>query len=268
VETVKIRVDGLTKRFTHKGGRLVTALDHVSFSVNEGTFWVIVGPSGCGKTTLLRILAGLEEPDGGTAEIPVRRPGRPVSSMVFQEHSVLPWMTVAQNIAYGLRLRHRPRRAQQEAAEHYARMVGLTRFLHAYPHQLSGGMKQRVSIARALAQDPEVLLMDEPFAALDEQNKLLLQQELMRIWEADRKTVLYITHSIDEAISLGDQVMVMTAQPGRIKEIIRIDAPRPRHLTELRASEAYGRLYRRIYEALRDEVLEAKRREGLDLTVT
>jgi NitT/TauT family transport system ATP-binding protein len=261
----KIVVRGLTREFAARGGKVVTALDEVSFSVAEGTFLVIVGPSGCGKTTLLRILAGLELPTRGTVLARAARPDRPLNSMVFQEHSVLPWMTVAQNIAYGLRLRGRPRAEQRAAAERYARMVGLSRFLNAYPHQLSGGMKQRVSIARALANDPEILLMDEPFAALDEQNKLLLQQELVRIWEADRKTVIYITHSIDEAINLGDRVMIMTAQPGRIKELIDVDIPRPRDLTGLRAHPSFAPLYRRIYEALKDEVLEAKRREGLEV---
>lgn len=261
----KIRIDQLCKEFPGRNGQVVTALRDISFSVPEGTFLVIVGPSGCGKTTLLRIIAGLEEQTGGTVEVRRTAKGRPLNSMVFQDKSVLPWMTVRDNVAYGLRLRGVPRTERNAVADRYIAMVGLSKFADAYPHQLSGGMKQRVSIARAFANDPEILLMDEPFSALDEQNKILLQQELLRIWEGTNRTVIYITHSIDEALNLGDQVMIMTAHPGRIKAVVDIDLPRPRDITTIRNHPRFAELFYQIWGALRDEVHKAKREEGLEI---
>lgn len=263
----KIIVQDLVKIFRVKG-KAITALAGVSFTVQEGAFLVIVGPSGCGKTTLLRILAGLDYPSQGTVEVYHADRSRPLNAMVFQEQSVLPWMTVRDNVAYGLRLRGIPREERYRIADYYIRMVGLSKFTHAYPHQLSGGMKQRVSVARAFANDPEILLMDEPFAALDEQNKLLLQEELLRIWEGSGKTVVYITHSIDEAINLGDKVMVMTAHPGRIKCVIDIDIPRPRKLETIRNHPRFNALYQHIWNELRSEVLQAKKEEGLEVAVS
>lgn len=261
----KIAIENLSKQFYTRGGGVVDALTDVSLTVPEGTFLVIVGPSGCGKTTLLRILAGLEEKTSGRLLLNQTNPNLPLNSMVFQEQSVLPWMTVKHNIAYGLQLRGVDRKTRNEIAMHYCNMVGLNKFVDAYPHQLSGGMKQRVSIARAFANDPEILLMDEPFAALDEQNKVLLQQELLRIWEANRKTVVYITHSIDEAVNLGDRVLVMTARPGRIKDIIDVGIPRPRDVAGIRSNPAFNDLFYRIWSALKDEVLRAKAAEGLQV---
>jgi ABC-type nitrate/sulfonate/bicarbonate transport system, ATPase component len=168
---------------------------------------------------------------------------------------------VRENVGYGLRLRGVGKRERQIIADRYIRMIGLTRFADAYPHQLSGGMKQRVSVARAFANDPEILLMDEPFGALDEQNRLLLQQELLRIWEDSRKTTVFITHSIDEALCLGDRVMVMTAHPGRIKDIIAIDLPRPRDIAAIRTTARYNELFQAIWRSLRDEVLKSKENE-------
>jgi len=168
-------------------------------------------------------------------------------------------MTVRQNAGYGLAMRNRPQREIDEVVGHYLDRTGLTRFAESYPHQLSGGMKQRVSIARAFANDPEILLMDEPFSALDEQNKTLLQEELLRIWDENRKTVLFITHSVDEAVTLGDRIMVMTAQPGRAKAIIEVPFERPREVLELRARPAYGELVFSIWSQLRDEVQQARK---------
>jgi len=253
----KIRLRNLTKSFPTSNG-VVTALDNVSLDIPTGCFFTIVGPSGCGKTTLLRILAGLESATSGTVEVSAPPPGRPGNSMVFQGDSLFPWMTVFQNAAYGLTLRKRPKAEIAEVVGHYLNRTGMTRFANAYPHQLSGGMRQRVSIARAFANDPDILLMDEPFSALDEQNKVMLQEELLRIWEETRKTVLFITHSVDEAVTLGDRIMIMTAHPGRAKQIVDVPFERPRAVLELRSRPAYGELVYSIWGQLRDEVQRAR----------
>jgi NitT/TauT family transport system ATP-binding protein len=250
---VKIRIKNLVKRF-----RGLAAIDDVSLDIAEGTFFAIVGPSGCGKTTLLRILGGLDEVTSGEVEISDPKPGRPQYSMVFQGDSIFPWMTVRDNAAYGLRMRKAPRAQIEEAVGRYLECTGLTRFANHYPHQLSGGMRQRVSIARAFANDPEVLLMDEPFSALDEQNRTILQQELLRIWEIDKKTVVFITHSVDEAVTLADKIMVMTASPGRAKTVIDVGLERPRNVLELRNDPRYGHIVYTIWGHLKDEVERAR----------
>ncbi len=251
---------GVRKTFAARGGA-VHALQDISLDIGEGEFFCIVGPSGCGKTTLLRILAGLEASTEGRVAIKAAANGRPLNSMVFQEQSAFPWMTVRNNVEYGLRLRGVAKTERMAVADRYIRMIGLTRFADAYPHQLSGGMKQRVSVARAFANDPEILLMDEPFGSLDEQNRILLQQELLRIWEESRKTTVFITHSIDEALCLGDRVMVMTAHPGRIKSIVTVDLPRPRDIAAIRTTLHYNELFQTIWLSLRDEVLKSKDKE-------
>jgi len=249
-----IRIRDLVKSF----GSLV-AVDHVSLDIAPGEFFMIVGPSGCGKTTLLRILAGLETATSGTIEIDVPAgSNRPDNSMVFQGDSIFPWMTVWQNAAYGLRMRKVAPKTIKEVVGHYLDRTGLTRFADYYPHQLSGGMRQRVAIARAFANDPQILLMDEPFSALDAQNKLLLQEELLHIWEEHKKTVVFITHSVDEAVLLGDRVMVMTAQPGRLKQFVQVGLARPRNIMELQGAPEYGELVQRIWSNLRDEVQRAR----------
>jgi NitT/TauT family transport system ATP-binding protein len=252
-----IRIHNLTKAF---GG--FVALDNVSLEIGRGEFFVVVGPSGCGKTTLLRILAGLETPSSGTIDI--QRPtgsGRPLNSMVFQGDSIFPWMTVWDNAAYGLRMRNAPRAQIKEVVGHYLDRTGLRKFADRYPHQLSGGMRQRVSIARAFANDPEILLMDEPFSALDAQNKLLLQEELLHIWDEHKKTVLFITHSVDEAVILGDRIMIMTAQPGRVKAMVQVGLPRPRNVLELQKEPEFGSLVHHIWSSLRDEVQRSRQQD-------
>ena len=254
---VKIRIENLTKSF-RTGRGVFTAVDDVSLNIPSGTFFVIVGPSGCGKTTLLRILAGLDKPTSGRIGISRRDDSHPVNSMVFQGDSIFPWMTVWDNTAYGLAMRGLPKAEIKDVVSHYLERTGLIKFADAYPHQLSGGMKQRVSIARAFANDPEVLLMDEPFSALDEQNRTLLQEELLWIWEEHKKTVVFITHSVDEAVTMGDKIMVMTAHPGRTKAIIDVPFARPRQVLELRATPEYGELVYRIWGYLREEVQHAR----------
>ena len=249
----KIRIRSLHKYF---GG--MKAIEDVSIDIAEGTFFTIVGPSGCGKTTLLRILGGLEQVTSGTVELADPGRGRPQFSMVFQGDSIFPWMTVWENAAYGLKMRGAPKAEAAGAVRHWLEKTGLSRFADLYPHQLSGGMRQRVSIARAFANDPEILLMDEPFSALDEQNKTILQQELLRIWEADKKTVVFITHSVDEAVTLGDKIMVMTASPGHTKTIIDVPLDRPRNVLELRHDPRYGEIVYGIWEQLKDEVDRAR----------
>jgi NitT/TauT family transport system ATP-binding protein len=253
-----IRIRDLTKTFGD-----LTAVDHVSLDIAQGEFFMIVGPSGCGKTTLLRILAGLETATSGTIEIDVPAgSARPDNAMVFQGDSIFPWMTVWQNASYGLRMRKVAAAQIKETVGYYLDRTGLARFAKYYPHQLSGGMRQRVAIARAFANDPHILLMDEPFSALDAQNKLLLQDELLHIWEEHKKTVVFITHSVDEAVLLGDRVMVMTAQPGRLKQFVPVGLPRPRDIMELQGAPEYGELVHRIWASLRDEVQRARELEN------
>ena len=259
----KIVVRNLYKTFTVRS-TIVRALVDINVRIAEGEFFAIVGPSGCGKTTLLRVLAGLEKQSSGTFTMRHDDKTKPINSMVFQEQSVFPWMTVRENVGYGLKMRGVPNKQRDEIVSYYIDKVGLTKFTKAYPFQLSGGMKQRVSLARAFANDPEILLMDEPFGALDEQTKLLLQEELLRIWQETRKTVSFITHSIDEAIVLADRIMVMTAHPGQIKAYVEVPFPRPRAVYEIRATPQYGQLMYSIWELLRDEVLRAKREEGTE----
>lgn len=258
----KIILEGLSKRFKTRK-RWVVAVEDTTLTIREGEFVCIVGPSGCGKTTLLRILAGLETATEGKMEIRHRDPKKPLNSMVFQEQSIFPWMTVRQNVAYGLKMRRVEPQVRDDIVERYIKIIGLSKFADAFPHQLSGGMKQRVSVARAFANDPEILFMDEPFAALDEQNKILLQEELLRIWEANRKTVVFITHSIDEALVLSDRIVLMTAHPGRIKASYQVELPRPRDIATLRTNPVFHRQFSEIWLSLREEVNKAKANEGL-----
>lgn len=256
----KIKIRGLNKSFQVPGGHTVTAMEDFDLDVPQGQFLVIVGPSGCGKTTLLRMLAGLEEPTSGAIEIAHGTEGRPENSMVFQGDSIFPWMSVWDNAAYGLTARGLPSSEIKQTVGHYLEATGLTKFADAYPHQLSGGMRQRVSIARAFANDPEILLMDEPFSALDEQNKTLLQAELLRLWDETRKTVVFITHSVDEAVTMGDRIMVMSAQPGSAKAFIDVPFERPRDVLEMRHKPEYGEIVYDIWGQLKEEVDKAKAR--------
>lgn len=233
----------------------ISALEDMNLEVGEGEFCCIVGPSGCGKTTLLRILAGLLQPSSGEVRLVVSDPSRPLTALVFQEQSIFPWMTVEQNVGYGLSMRGVSASERAEIVRYYIDRVGLSHFAGAFPHQLSTGMKQRVSVARAFATDPQILLMDEPFASVDEQTRLLLQEELLSVWEGTNKTVVYVTHSIDEALVLGDRVLVMSARPGCIKAEVVVNLPRPRSVYALKASPAFGALVARVWEPLHQEVL-------------
>jgi len=255
-----IYIEGLSKVFNSRHGETV-ALEDINLDVTKGEFLCIVGPSGCGKTTLLRILAGLEKQTRGKVYVRSNNLKNPLTSMVFQQDSVFPWLTVGDNIAYGLKIRKVPSKERSAVVDNILNIMGLSKFKKVFPSKLSGGMKQRVNIARAFVSDPEILLMDEPFGALDEQNRLLLQQELLKIWEGSGKTSLFITHSIDEALILGDRIMVMTAHPGKIKAIIDVNIPRPRDILTLRSSSGFGALYRKIWQLLQEEVAKASARE-------
>jgi len=234
-------------------GKQMEALHDINLSINENEFVCFIGPSGCGKTTLLRIVAGLEAPSSGAVYLDgtaIKGPG-PERGMGFQEYSLFPWRNVLDNVAFGLELKGMPKDARFERSRQYLKMVGLDRFEERYPHELSGGMKQRVAIARALVNEPKALLMDEPFGALDAQTRNIMQSELLRIWEEDRKTVIFVTHSVDEAIYLADRIVIMTARPGRIKDIIKIDIPRPR----ARTCADVNQVRARILEDLRSEIV-------------
>jgi NitT/TauT family transport system ATP-binding protein len=251
-----VEIRDLRKEFGG-GDSKVVAIDNISLDVAPGEFLCIVGPSGCGKSTLIRILAGLEKQTGGT--IKVDAAGWPVeNAMVFQESGLFPWMNVAQNVGFGLMTRGVAKSEIEARVEGALKLVGLSKFRNHFPHQLSGGMRQRGAIARAFVTDPGMLLMDEPFAALDAQNRTILQAELVRLWEETGKTVIYITHSIDEALMLGDRTIVMTAQPGRIKEIKNIPFPHPREVMSLSASPEFGKLKLEIWKVLEDEVNRAR----------
>jgi NitT/TauT family transport system ATP-binding protein len=250
---VKISMKNLTKEFIIKKNT-IAAFKNINLKIHEGEFWCFVGPSGCGKTTLLRVLADLEYPTSGELDIMQEDMSKPLNSMVFQEHALFPWMTVWDNIAYGLKNRKVAKNVIKQVVDEYIEKTGLQKFAKAYPYQLSGGMKQRVSIARAFANDPEILLMDEPFASLDEQNRLLLQQELLQIWESNRKTVVFITHSIDEAIFLSDHIMLMSAHPGIMKNLYSVNIERPRIMSEIRKSTEFNELFDKIWQELKEEV--------------
>ena len=242
-----IEVRNLVKAFYDAAGdRITLATTDVNFTVRRGEFVCIVGPSGCGKTTVLRILAGLEQLLSGEVRIDsTTQPG-----MVFQEASVLPWLTVAQNVAFPLSLKGVPKQQQRERVGELLALTGLTEFADARPHQLSGGMKQRVSVARALVDDRDVLLMDEPFGALDEQTRLTLQQELLRIWERTGKTVVFITHSVDEALTLADRVLVMSPRPGTIVADLAVPFERPRDVVEMRRDKRFWDLTYEVWRLL------------------
>lgn len=251
-----IAIANLCKAYGEGASRVV-ALDGIDLTIRAGEFCCIVGPSGCGKSTLLRILAGLDTASSGTIDIDAK--GWAVTNaMVFQDSGLFPWMSVENNVGFGLMTRGVPRAEAAPRIDAALRLVGLTKFRRHYPHQLSGGMRQRGAIARAFVTDPAMLLMDEPFAALDAQNRVILQAELVRIWEETGKTVVYITHSIDEALLLGDRTVVMTAQPGRIKEIIDIPFRHPRDVVELSASQEFGALKLAIWRILEGEVNRAR----------
>ena len=247
-----VDIKDLTKHF----GAL-SVFDDVNLQVGEHEFVSILGPSGCGKTTLLRIVAGIEQATAGAVMVDGEESTRPRRDMtlVFQNFRLLPWRTVEDNVAYGLRLRGHGRSGARSQAQTYIRLVGLEGREKKYPYQLSGGMQQRVGLARALAIQPEILLMDEPFGALDAQTRELMQEELLRIWTADPKTVMFVTHSIDEAIVLSDRVIVMQANPGRIVEDIRIPFERPRSAAEIRTDPRFVELRARMWSLLRQEPL-------------
>lgn len=259
----KLLIRDVNMRFTSKRGGAVTALDDISLEVADREFSVIVGPSGCGKSTLLRLVAGLSSPTSGALELddqPITGPSRD-RGMVFQSYTLFPWLIVRKNVEFGPKIAGVGARERAEASARYIELVGLNGFENAYPAQLSGGMRQRVALARALANDPKVLLMDEPFGALDSQTRSLMQELLLEIWERDHKTVLFITHDIDEAIFLGDRVYVMTARPGRIKEEITVGIPRPRSMDVLTSPE-FTELKRSVMALIREETMKAVAEAG------
>jgi len=260
VRSPKIELRQIEKQFVVRK-QIVDAVQRTSMSIPDGQFACLLGPSGCGKTTLLRIVAGLETPTSGTVHVERSGGNRPINAMIFQQESLFPWKTVWDNVEFALKMRGIERAERRETTKDWLSKVGLLRFAGAYPYQLSGGMKQRVSIARAFALDPEILLMDEPFAALDQQTKLLLQEELIRLWSDTTKTVIFVTHNIDEAVVLGDRVIVMTAHPGRIKDEVMIDLPRPRDPMGIRAEPRYMAFTQEIWHLLRNEVLLARAQE-------
>jgi len=254
----QVQIDEVSLAFeTRRAGRVV-ALEQLSLEVPEKQFAVIVGPSGCGKSSLLDLVAGLKDTTAGQCSVDgkvVSRPGAD-RGMVFQSYSLFPWLTVRKNVEFGLSLNKVASSERTERANHYIGSVGLTGFENAYPSQLSGGMKQRVAIARALANNPEVLLMDEPFGALDSQTRALMQELLLGIWEKEQKTVLFVTHDIDEALFLGDVVYVMSARPGRIIDTIDVNLKRPRHY-DIITTPQFIEFKRRIMSSLHAEVKKA-----------
>jgi NitT/TauT family transport system ATP-binding protein len=240
------------------GSEQVVAVNDVSLDVKAGEFFSIIGPSGCGKSTLLRIIGGLLDASSGELMVgsePVKGP-HPWVGMVFQEESTFPWRTTLGNVEFGLEMRGVPVNERRAKAREMIRLVGLSGFEERYPSELSGGMKQRVAIARALVLEPKILLMDEPFGALDEQTRIILGEELLRIQDELKQTSILVTHNINESVQLSDRVMVMTARPGRVKEVVAIDLPHPRD-SSIIASERFGRLVAQVWSALREESIKS-----------
>ena len=251
---ITLSIKNLKKDFPKEQG-VMTAIEDFSLDVEQSEFVCVLGPSGCGKTTLLRIIAGLETSTSGQMLLNGKEISGPGSDrgMVFQEFALFPWRTVRRNIEFGLEIKKKTPKEKEEISKMYIGLVGLKGFEDYHPFQLSGGMKQRVGIARALANDPAVLLMDEPFGALDAQTRNLMQKELLRIWQETKKTVIFITHSVDEACYLADRIIIMTSRPGTIKEIFVVPIPRPRD----RASVEFANLRKKILEELEREVTAA-----------
>ncbi|EPZ42595.1 ABC transporter ATP-binding protein [Alicyclobacillus acidoterrestris] len=242
-----IEVTNVSKSFTTGNGKHLV-LDQIHLEMNEGDFICVVGPSGCGKTTLLNIIGGLETPDDGVVShrgMPIEGPN-PSRGVIFQQYALFPWKTVLENVAFGLKLKGMSRRERTDIALHYLDLVGLSDFKDAYPKELSGGMKQRVAIARAYAANPEVLLMDEPFGALDAQTRGQLQEELLKTWEKEKKTVFFITHDVEEAVILANRVIMMDAHPGRIKRELAVDLPYPRN-QETKLIDAFTQLKNEVW---------------------
>jgi NitT/TauT family transport system ATP-binding protein len=257
--TAVLAIEGLSRVFPGpRGAAPVRALEPTTHAVAANDFITILGPSGCGKSTLLRIVAGLDRPSSGRVLLngrEVRGPGAD-RGMVFQSYTLFPWLTVAENVAFGLREKGVGAAERGRIVESYLDKVGLSGFARHYPKQLSGGMQQRTAIARALANDPAILLLDEPFGALDNQTRALMQELLLGIWESERKTVLFVTHDIEEAIFLASRVVVMTARPGRIKADLSVDLPHPRHYT-MKTSPEFSQLKARLTEEIRVEAVRA-----------
>lgn len=246
---MSLSIKSLSKQFTQKNNTPVTVLDQIDLTIEKGEFVSLLGPSGCGKSTLLSLIAGLQQPTKGTiqlGETPVKKPS-PDKGVVFQEAALFPWLNVWENVAYPLRKRMN-KKERKEQAKFFLQKVQLGKFLDHYPHELSGGMQQRVAIARVLAMNPELLLMDEPFGALDEQTRNVLQQELERIWLGTNKTVVFVTHSIREAIKLSDRIIIMGARPGRIISDFNVDLPRPRNQADM------GVLEEKVMQILKTEI--------------
>ena len=253
-----VSIQAVSRTFEGRQGQRTHALLPVDFEVRDNDFVTILGPSGCGKSTLLRIVAGLDHATSGRVlldGVPVEGPGAD-RGMVFQSYTLFPWLTIEQNIRFGLRERGMPEAQQKERAAYFIAKVGLRGFEQHFPKQLSGGMQQRTAIARALANDPKILLMDEPFGALDNQTRVLMQELLLGIWEAERKTVLFVTHDIDEAIFMANRVAVFSARPGRIKTEPAVDLPHPRHYT-IKTSPEFMDLKARLTEEIRAESMAA-----------
>jgi NitT/TauT family transport system ATP-binding protein len=253
---------GVGKIWSSDGGLAVKALSDISLEVSSGEFIALLGPSGCGKSTLLELIAGLESISSGE----IRIDGQPVTGtnpdavMVFQEHALFPWLNVEDNVAFGLKMKGVPPAQRRERASEVLARVRLTKFAQHYPHQLSGGMKQRVAIARALVGNPAFILMDEPFAALDFQTRVLMQQFLLEIWEGFRSTIIFVTHQIDEAVLLSDRVVVFSAGPGRVLEEVTIDLPRPRRYTD----PAFNDYRARLTAHMEREVMHGQESEHAD----
>jgi NitT/TauT family transport system ATP-binding protein len=254
--TPKISVQNLKKVFPLKSETFV-ALGGVSLDIADQEFVTVVGPSGCGKTTLLNIIAGLEMQSGGEVLVdgkPVSGPS-PERGVIFQQYALFPWLTVRENVEFGLKLARRPKKKIRERADYFIELVGLRQFADALPKMLSGGMKQRCALARAYAVDPTLLLMDEPFGALDALTRVNLQSQLLQTWQSEKRTVMFITHDVDEAVFLANRVVVMAARPGRIKEIIDVNLPYPRHV-DLRLTPEFGALRNRVWAAVYSQDLD------------
>jgi NitT/TauT family transport system ATP-binding protein len=251
----QIEIRNVSKEFEGRGGTTV-ALQNVSFDVASNEFVCVVGPSGCGKSTILNIIAGLTEPSSGTVKVggkEISGPGKE-RGVVFQQYALFPWKTVVENVEFGLKFQEIPKGERRQIAEKYLELVGLKDFRDAYPKELSGGMKQRVAIARAYAVNPEVLLMDEPFGALDAQTRVQLQENLLTTWENERKTCFFITHDVEEAVFLAQRIVIMSARPGRLKEIIEVNLPYPR-VQELKLTKEFTELKNRLWAMVYKEYL-------------